>query len=190
MAKWISDRLYRISTGWIALVAVVLFVAFTILVLPRQSASSTAAVGSEESPDMSFYYTAGDLYHMAETYGEPGRRAYIRARFTFDLIWPLVYTLFLCTAISWIFARAFSPESGWRWVNLAPILGMVLDYAENISTSLVMYRYPILTNLVATLAPLFTAVKWIFVGGSFILLLIGIFVLIWHAIRKRLVKAG
>ena len=186
----LSLWLYSISTGWVALAGLIIFLLFTGLVLPAQSTGSGEISGEAGSPDMSFFYSSQELYEMAEAYGEQGRSAYIRVRFTFDLIWPLVYTLFLCTAISWIFARAFSPESGWRWVNLAPILGMVLDYAENISTSLVMYRYPILTNLVATLAPLFTAVKWIFVGGSFILLLIGIFVLMWHAIRKRLVKAG
>jgi hypothetical protein len=65
---------------------------------------------------------------------------------------------------------------------------MAFDYAENISTSWVMYRYPIPANLLAALAPWFTAIKWVFVGGSFGLLLIGVFVWIWRSIQRRIAK--
>jgi len=185
----LSRWLYRVSTSWVALAGLIVFLVFTGLVLPAQSAGAEEISGDAGSPDMSFFYSPQELYEMAEAYGESGRTAYIRVRFTFDLIWPLVYTLFLSTAISWIFLRTFSPESSW-WANLAPIFGMTFDYAENISTSLVMYLYPAQTYFLTTVAPLFTAIKWIFVGGSFILLLIGFIVLVWHSIRKRLVKAG
>lgn len=50
---------------------------------------------------------------------------------------------------------------------------MVLDYLENSAASLVMARYPALTPGVVHLAPVFTLAKWIFVTGSFGLLLIG-----------------
>lgn len=64
---------------------------------------------------------------MAEAYGESGRQAYIRARFTFDLVWPLVYTLFLATAISWVLGRAFALDSCWQRANLAPLLNAIFD---------------------------------------------------------------
>jgi hypothetical protein len=183
--KRLSNWFYKISTGWVALAGLIIFVLFTSLVLPAQSAGAEEISGEAGSPDMSFFYKPQDLYDMADAYGENGRAAYIRARFTFDLIWPLVYALFLVTAISWTFARAFAEESRWRWANLAPVLGMAFDYAENISTSLVMFRYPEPTNIIAIMAPIFTAIKWIFVGGSFVLLMIGVIASIWLAIRKR-----
>jgi hypothetical protein len=104
---------------------------------------------------------------------------------TFDVIWPVAYTLFLATALSWLYARAFAPGSPWRLANLAPVLGALLDYAENLSTSLVMLRYPARTPLVDTLAPLFTLTKWIFVGGSFALLLAGLVAGAWRWIHDR-----
>jgi hypothetical protein len=168
-----------------ALAGLVIFVLFTALVLPGQSSQAEAVSGGAGSPDMSFFYSPDELYKMAEAYGEQGRPAYIRARFTFDLIWPLVYGFFLCTAISWVFARGFPPDSRWRWANLPPILGMLFDYLENISTSLVMFRYPLPTPVVAWLAPFFTAVKWIFVSGSFLLLAFGVVIAIWRAVQKR-----
>ena len=109
MWKRISDRLHQVSNGWVALSALAIFLLFSALILPGQAANAESDTGSAESPDTSFYYSAGDLYRMAEVYGEQGRQAYVRARFTFDVIWPLVYTIFLSTAISWI--RTPSPKT-------------------------------------------------------------------------------
>jgi hypothetical protein len=96
-----------------------------------------------------------------------------------------VYTTFLGTAISWVYARAFTPNSRWQQANLAPVLGAVFDYLENLSTSLVMLRYPGQTAVVDMLAPLFTLVKWVFVSGSFMLLFAGVAVGAWQWRKRR-----
>ena len=80
MWKRISSWLRRVSTGWVALSALVIFLLFSVVVLPRQSATADEVAGGAGSPDMSLYYSADDLYQMAEAYGEQGRKAYIRAR--------------------------------------------------------------------------------------------------------------
>ncbi|HEY0601500.1 MAG TPA: hypothetical protein VGD58_01255, partial [Herpetosiphonaceae bacterium] len=94
MATQLSAWLYRRSTGWVVLAATALFVLFLGLVLPSQAARARQNTGVDESPDSSFVYSSDDLYRVAELYGPEGRAAYIRARFTFDVIWPLVYTAF------------------------------------------------------------------------------------------------
>jgi hypothetical protein len=190
MGKRISDWLRRVSTGWVALAALIIFLLFTALVLPQQALKAEQETGSAESPDTSFFYASGDLYRIAESYGEQGRRAYVRARFTFDLIWPLVYALFLVTAISWAYGKAFVPESRWQLANLAPLLGTLFDYLENLSTSMVMLRYPQQTAVVDLLAPLFTALKWGFLGASFFLLFAGILIAIWRWAAGRAGRRG
>jgi hypothetical protein len=185
MWKQLSDFLYKITNGWVALLALVVFLLFAGLVLPGQAASAETYSGNSGSPDLSFYYSAQDLYHMAEVYGEQGRGAYVRARFTFDLIWPLVYTFFLCTAISRVYARAFTTDSLWRGANLVPVLAMLFDYLENLSTSLVMLRYPHPTIAVDSLAPLFTMLKWVLVIGSVGLLFSGAAIVVWQWVKKR-----
>ena len=185
MAKRISDWLHRVSTGWVALAALLIFLLFSAMVLPRQATTAELETGSADSPDMSFFYSPGDLYQIAESYGEEGRQAYVRARFTFDLVWPLVYTLFLATAISWVFGRAFAPDSRWQRANLAPLLGALFDYLENLSTSLVMLRFPDQTAVVDLLAPVFTALKWSLLAASFVLLFGGIVVAVWRLMKQR-----
>ena len=186
MIKHTSNWLQRLSTGWTTLLTLVVFLVFSATVLPRQATKAEESAGGGDSPDMSLTYTSDDLYRMAEAYGDSGRKAYIRARFTFDLIFPLVYTAFLVTSISWTFGKAFKPQSRWQLANLAPVLGMVFDFLENGSTSLVMARYPAQTSVAGWLAPIFTFVKWFFVGGSFVLLFIGAFLVILGWVRPKL----
>jgi hypothetical protein len=185
MGRRISDWLQRVSTGWVALSALLIFLLFSALVLPQQATKAEQETGSSDSPDMSFFYSSSDLYRMAESYGEQGRQAYIKARFTFDLAWPLVYTLFLTTSIGWVFGKAFAPDSRWQRANLAPLLGALFDYLENLSTSLVMWRFPEQTLVVDALAPVFTALKWGFLGASFLLLFGGIVIATWRWIASR-----
>jgi hypothetical protein len=186
MVKNISQRLQQASVGWVALVAFVVFVLFTALILPAQAAQAEANSGSAGSPDTSFFYSPADLYRYAEAYGAAGRQAYVQARFTFDLIWPLVYASFLVTSISWLSSRAFPTHSLWQRANLVPLLGLLFDYLENLATSLVMLRYPQTTPVVDVLAPVFTGLKWIFVFGSFVVLLAGVIAAlrVW-IMRKR-----
>jgi hypothetical protein len=125
MWKSLSEWLRRVSTGWVALIALVIFLSFSALVLPSQSANAEIDSQGVGSPDLSFYYSPDELYSMAEAYGEAGRDAYVRARFTFDVVWPIVYTLFLSTALSWLYTRLFSAGSFWQRANLAPVFTMV-----------------------------------------------------------------
>ena len=138
--KRISTELYRASSTWVVLAALVVFVLFTAWVLPGQSVQAEAETTGAGSPDLSLWYSPSDLYGMAEAYGVQGRKAYIQARFTFDLIWPLVYGAFLSAGVSWLYARALPLGNRWQPVNLVPPLGVALDYLENLSTSVVMLR--------------------------------------------------
>ncbi len=181
----LSDGLQRVSKGWVAASAFVIFLVFTALVLPQQSAMVDLYSGGAGTPDTSIYYTADDLYQMARAYGEVGREAYIRARFTFDVLWPILYTFFLTTSISWLYAKFVSTHRWYRRANLIPLAGAVFDYMENISASLVMWRYPERTVLVDVLAPIFTLLKWVFIGASFLLLVVGVVLGIWRVLRRR-----
>ena len=183
--KKLSHWVHRISYGWVTLFTFVLFILFTAFVLPGQASRVKIVTGIDRSPDTSFFYSANDLYQIAQDYGEQGRAAYIKVRFTFDLVWPLVYMVFLTTAISWIYQQAFKPGSILQLTNVVPVFGMLFDYLENIAASIVMARYPTPTVVVDQLTPILTFVKWVFVGGSFGLLVIGLFVAIYKSVQAK-----
>jgi hypothetical protein len=183
--KRLSDWLYKVSTGWIVILSLLISLVFTAVVLPRQTADAARFSKGVGSPDLSLFYSPDELYRMAQTYGEEGRDYFIRVRWTLDVIWPVLYTVFLCTAISWLFKKAITTQS-WLWrTNLVPLLAGILDLLENSANSIVMYRYPAQTPIAATLAPLFTLLKWISVSASFILLLIGLLLLALNWISNK-----
>lgn len=171
MLQRLSRRLCSLATGRAVIAAAAVFALFAILVLPRMAAQSAARTGGAAQPDTSFVYSPADLYAMAEAFGPAGRQAYIVARWTFDLAFPVVYGVVLIATISWLAGRAFPAGSPWRLLNLTPVAGMAFDYLENTATAIIMARYPLRTPVVDLLAPVFTFIKWIFAGGSFVVLL-------------------
>ncbi len=181
----VSRFIDRVSPGWLALLAVLVFIAFIALVLPAESAKAAAASGGVESPDTSFFYSPADLYRMAEEFGEAGRAAYVRARFSFDIIWPLVYSFFLLTATSWAARKAVPTDSRWRLLNLAPLPPLLFDYLENVSAALVMARYPRTTAVFDWLAPAATILKWITLSAAFVLLVVVLILAFTRSIHAR-----
>lgn len=141
--------------------------------------------GVEISPDTSILYSADDLYAMAEAYGSGGRGYYIYSRYTFDVAWPLVYLLFLATSISYLFRSLPVTKTPWRLINLLPLAGAVLDLLENNAASLVMYRYPLPTPIVAHLTPVFTLLKWVVIGFCFIALAGGILLRVQQYLKNK-----
>ncbi|RMG91102.1 MAG: hypothetical protein D6706_18645 [Chloroflexi bacterium] len=157
-----SVRLHQLASGRVTLVAVVVFLLFVGVVLPAWTGGADVP-----APDLMFTYSASRLYEVADALGENGRFAYIRDRFTLDVIWPVIYTFFLVTTISWLAQHGLERTSGWQRANLLPLAAVLFDLLENVSTALVMARYPAETAVVASLAGFFTLFKWLLVGASF-----------------------
>ncbi len=182
--KRLSEFFYRISKGWVALLALAIFIVFSALTLPGQNRISETYSQGSGSPDTSLFYSGGDLFAMAKWYGPAGRAAYIHARWTFDLAFPLVYTFFLVTSLSWFLGRVFRNNSKWRLLNLVPLAAMLLDLLENSMTTLVMAAFPQRVRIAEIAASFFTPFKWLAVGASFLLVLLGAILVISKYLQK------
>jgi hypothetical protein len=182
----ISQYFYSKSSFWVFLITLALFVMFMFVVLPSESSRSDEVLGSAPSPDTSFYYSKDDLYQIAEEYGQKGRLYYLDSRISFDIIWPLVYTFFLINAISWLLDKTILEGSKLRLLNLTPLAGILLDYLENATNMVVMFRFPQPTDILANLAGVITSLKWVFVGGSFLILIFG--VVLWVGVKTNIIK--
>ena len=164
------------------IISLVIFMVFLTMILPQVSVTSRQVTGTSTSPDTSFWYSAEELYSIAETYGEAGRAYYIRSRFTFDVVWPLVYGFFLVSALTLLY-RSFPKDGYWRRTNLLPAGAVILDYLENSAASIVMFRFPAPTPVIAELTPFFTLFKWLFLYAGFLLLFVGVILVIERRIR-------
>ena len=180
-----SDWLTRVSTGWVALGAFIGLGLFVIFVLPRQEPATESPVSAVGIPDLLLFYSPQTLSEMAEAYGAQGRMDYVRGHLTFDVVWPLVYTISLVTGISWTFGQFTAPQSRWRLGNLVPLFGVLWDFTENLTTSWVMYRYPDPARLAAAIAPFATLGKWLLALTSLLLLTGGVLGVLWRIVRRK-----
>lgn len=171
MKKDISLRLNKFSTTRVSIIGFCIFLTFSILFLPGQTELTKNYSAGSGSPDTSLFYTPAELYRTAETYGIEGRAAYVQARWTFDLAFPVIYTFFLVTSISWTAQRVLKPDHFLRRGNILPLYACLFDLLENTCTTMVFVRYPAYLPFMSMLAPFITLMKWICVGSSFTLLI-------------------
>jgi len=165
-----SSSLYKLSSNAITFLALLVFLIFSALFLPSQTALADRYSQGSGSPDTSLFYTPADLINMAANYGSEGRAAYVKARLTFDLAFPIIYTFFLVTCISWTSRRVLGPAHFLRAGNILPFYALLFDVLENTCAALVFSRFPTQLPFIAAVAPFFTLMKWICVGSSFTLL--------------------
>ncbi|HAE22034.1 MAG TPA: hypothetical protein DCG47_06900 [Spirochaetaceae bacterium] len=143
-----------LAKPWLFIAATAAFVVFAFTVLPAKAADAALYTPPGASFDTSLFYTPAEAIERAVSYGEEGRSAYIFDRWTFDLVFPLIYGLFMLSA--WAFSlkrlapggaitdrvRAGAEKSGeakpgYRWL-LVPALGIAFDFAENSAVTLLM----------------------------------------------------
>ena len=162
----ICDFFLEKSNKNLLIITSLIFLLFMILVLPPVSRYTEDLTGSASSPDTSLLYSSDDLFDMAETYGEEGRDAYILLRFTFDIVWPIVYLMFLVSFIS-LLIKNLNLKEKYKYLILLPLFGVIFDFLENISSVIVMHKYPVEMVFFANLAPIMTLIKWGLIGISF-----------------------
>lgn len=174
MKRYINKK----TIGPIALISTIIFICFVIFILPSEAQKSTD-LGLLVSPDTLFYYSATRLYEIAQSYGMIGRQFYVRQRFTFDLIWPLIYTAFLFFTTLY-FTFKLNRISFAKFFLSFSILAFIFDLLENITLSIVMTRFPKQTFLLDHLAGFMTSAKWITLSLAFLML----FILFYDFLRQ------
>lgn len=182
--KKLSRFFYKFSSGWVVLAALLVFILFAIFILPGFSEQSARYGNGMGSPDTTLFYRGADLYAMAEAYGAEGRQAFIDMRWTLDLAFPVIYTLFLVTSASWLLRRVIPSKSNWRLLNLFPLAAFILDLLENSATSLVMLRFPERCLFGQVLAPIISPLKWLAVAGSFLLIICAGVIYLFRRLKK------
>lgn len=151
------------------LVSTTAFILFTALVLPWFSQLSVTMTHTSFSPDTDMFYSAETFSENMRLYGPSGRRFYILSRWTFDVLWPVVYACFLISLIGYL-----SPElnrTQRRGVMVVPILGVLFDLLENTLATVNVALYPDLIPFLLRLLQGASLLKWMFIALSFLIIL-------------------
>ena len=172
----ISNFFVRLTRGWLILILLGIILFINLVLLPQ---SITSVKSMNNGPlDLLFFYTPQKAFQMIDSYGEAGRDAYRTFALTIDVLYPLIYTLFFCLFISFLFQRGEVKLNRLQRLNVIPLGAGFFDLLENLSIVAMLSVYPEQSVFLAWLATTFTMLKWIFVGLSFFLISVGISLII------------
>lgn len=131
--------------------------------------------------ELGFFYTANDIYTLAQSYGEIGRSIYTTCALTIDILVPLTASAFLTILVIYL-GKKLNKNNDVKIIILG-ILTCLSDWIENILLIVTLKAYPREYPVLVNSASIMTTIKYILMI-SFIIILIYRF----YKIKKKLDK--
>ncbi len=161
------------------IISIVLLVFSMILILPLLKNSLKSVSETSLTPDISFGYGLEQLKEIRQIYGEDGAKEYFFSRFTYDVIWMIIYFYFLLNMFAFLLNGLKS-----KWILLfksLPFIALCFDFFENVFCSLYFFYGQ---EIVGVMAATSSLIKWC----ALILALISFGILYILKTYKRLKK--
>ena len=162
--------------------AVALYAFYLASVMPAQSLESQTYAGNWGGPDRHFFYTPDELYTQVATWGEDGRRQYVRFRLGLDIGFALSYAAFLITVTGVALRKAWPGIGKRRRLLLLALIPMSCDLLENALGIGLVSAFPTRLDTLAWLATGITALKWISLALAHAVM----FYALWAALRSAI----
>jgi len=136
------------------------FLAENLLYFPLSVPYMKDLAAGEPLLDMRPGYTPDAAHHLFDVLGDTGRSAYLKLLWTVDLLLPALFGLFLSSAIR---------RGAFRAWHAIPFVAAACDYAENITITVLLLRYPMDEPALAQLASVFTVTKLVLYASGLLL---------------------
>jgi hypothetical protein len=117
--------------------------------------------------DLQFAYSPERAYELVNSYSEETRYNYMIGEMTMDVLYPVVYTLFLSLTLLLLFPKN-------QKLALIPYVIFVADMLENTGIVTMLYNFPKELYTVAMLTSVFSTIKWSVVAIALLLLIVGL----------------
>jgi len=185
MLNNLSNVIKKYANGWLILILFAITVYFQFVIFLGQSAKIQATSGGAGPIDLLLFYTPEKVFGMIASYGEELRASYRIFELTYDIAYPIVYTLLFALAITWLFQRGLTSKNNFHRYNVFPFGAWVADLFENLSIVGMLSIFPSTPALLAWASTIFTLAKWGFVFISVGLLLYGLVKAAMNGFKKQ-----
>jgi hypothetical protein len=186
MLNMISQKFHAWTTGWRVFILMIAESLMMFYIMPLAAGIMAFAANNSVLPlDLMFFYTPAQAFAMMDKYGEAGRSIYLRIGLTADIIHLIIYTLFFGLLLSWLFQRAFKPDSPMQKWNVMPVGAWLFDMLENAGILSMLMMYPSRSEIMAWLTMLFGSLKWAFFVLTIGLVLLGLVRATMNGFRKQ-----
>jgi len=177
------NKLARLAKAKVLIALFLVAIPFNIFFRYREKTLKDFSKECTPTLDSNTSYKSKDAY---ELFGklDGGRELYAWTEITVDIIFPIIYSFFLSLLIIYIFQRCFTRKS-LQYLALLPFIAMLFDYGENVLIAFMLFKYPAEYLGLASIASLFTKMKWSFLLISFLAILVGLACLMIQSDRER-----
>ena len=159
----------------------IIFGFFITFVLSYFSNLTARMTNSTFSPDTGFFYSPDTFYINMELYGIEGRNFYVLMRWTFDIVWPIVYTSFFLSVLLF-FTNIYQSKTKQKILYM-PIMAVGFDFIENILATINVSIFPSKSDFAVLLMQIASTLKWIFILCTTILIII--LIIIYFVNKKQ-----
>lgn len=154
--------LQKASTWKYLLPLFVMLCGFYAIIFPYYQSQLSVIAGEEVKPlDVRFTYTLEEVTRDFGKLGEAGRNVYKVVVGRVDMIFPVVYGLFLMLLLVNLLKKTTKPGSRLMLIALLPALVMLFDYLENLNTLRLLENYPDLLPQAVARGEQMTRIKWL-----------------------------
>ncbi|MBW7868698.1 MAG: hypothetical protein H3C31_10270 [Brumimicrobium sp.] len=126
--------------------------------------------------DLNYFYSADEAYLALNQFTELEQNRYFINECTNDVIYPLIYTSFLCLSIYRLFGKL-------SFARL-PIFILIFDYMENTGILILLYNFPERLDTIAYMTGVFSGIKWLAAIFNIFMLLSGVFLLLFKKLKR------
>ncbi len=157
--NFVSGFLNKNATWKSILILLGMIVIFNLLIFPLFHTTNKNNIIF----DSQFSYSSEKAYEILANYSNEDLTEYIIGELTVDLVYPIIYTLFISFFI-------FKLSKKYT-LSLFPLLILFLDYFENIGIVVILNHYPQKLPNIVTITSIFTSMKWTLVAISILMIL-------------------
>ncbi len=154
----------------LSLILFLFVIIFNVLIFPFFAHAKNA-----EPIDIHFAYSPEKAYELINSYSEATRESYMISEMTLDVLYPVVYTLFM--SISLILLFPSKEKVAWL-----PYLVFASDLIENTGIIVLLYNYPKELYNLAIITSVFSTIKWLLALLILMIMIIGL-------VRKFVLKS-
>lgn len=165
-----SDSHVTRRTLYMALGSTFAFILYSVLIFAPAGKCFSVANGSN-SLGLTFSYTLQMVQEFFDSRSSSQLECYREFLQIWDVIFAVIYTSMYCFWILYLF-------NGRRILLIIPILGMIADWAENITEILMINSYldsDSISETVVSIGSGLNMIKWIMLMLTYLVILIGIF---------------
>ncbi|PKN90826.1 MAG: hypothetical protein CVU44_22395 [Chloroflexi bacterium HGW-Chloroflexi-6] len=168
MITKLSDFLARMAKPWLILVSFLVMGAMMGYFLPGAQARLEASGGGPI--DLLMFPAPAAVLAGIAAFTEEGRAFYLLVELSYDLVYPIAYTLFYGLTLTVLLNQIAAPGSFARRLNLLPVAAFVFDLLENAGIISLLVSFPKQSAALAGFVSVVNSAKWVFALGSIVVL--------------------